>query len=187
MKIPIINQKEINTINKDKSKIPCFGISFENETIRVKNSDRPIIRMIDERGPCEGVLKINDLVLEIKGKKIKNIKNFFDEQKKIKPDELIIVRIKRNRQELNRAIRVISLKEFNHPKQKHRVRLGIEFKEKNLKIIAVQKKWITYKVLKVGDIILEINKKKVKTISEYDNEIEKVIWGEKLKLKINRD
>ena len=187
MKIPIINQKEINTINKDKSKIPCFGISFENETIRVKNSDRPIIRMIDERGPCEGVLKINDLVLEIKGKKIKNIKNFFNEQKKIKPNELIIVRIKRNRQELNRAIRVISLKEFNNPKQKHRVRLGIEFKEKNLKIIAVQKKWITYKVLKVGDIILEINKKKVKTISEYDNEIEKVIWGEKLKVKINRD
>ena len=61
--------------------------------------------MIDERGPCEGVLKINDLVLEIKGKNIKNIKNFSDEQKKIKPDELIIIRIKRNRQELNRAIR----------------------------------------------------------------------------------
>ena len=73
MKIPIINQKEINTINKDKSKIPCFGISFENETIRPKNSDRPIIRMIDERGPCEGVLKINDLVLEIKGKKMLNL------------------------------------------------------------------------------------------------------------------
>jgi len=169
VKIPIINQKEINTINKDKSKIPCFGISFENETIRVKNSDRPIIRMIDERGPCEGVLKINDLVLEIKGKKIKNIKNFSDEQKKIKPDELIIVRIKRNRQELNRAIRVISLKEFNNPKQKHRVRLDINLDEfpNDLQIIGVQKKSISYKVLKVGDIILELNEKKIKKLSEY--------------------
>ena len=188
MKIPIINQKEINTINKDKSKIPCFGISFENETIRVKNSDRPIIRMIDERGPCEGVLKINDLVLEIKGKKIKNIKNFSDEQKKIKPDELIIVRIKRNRQELNRAIRVISLKEFNHPKQKHRVRLDINLDEfpNDLQIIGVQKKSISYKVLKVGDIILELNEKKIKKLSEYFDETKKVIWGEKLKVKINR-
>ena len=188
MKIPIINQKEINTINKDKSKIPCFGISFENETIRVKNSDRPIIRMIDERGPCEGVLKINDLVLEIKGKKIKNIKNFSDEQKKIKPDELIIVRIKRNRQELNRAIRVISLKEFNNPKQKHRVRLDINLDEfpNDLKIIGVQKKSISYKVLKVGDIILELNEKKIKKLSEYFDETKKVIWGEKLKVKINR-
>ena len=189
MKIPIINQKEINTINKDKSKIPCFGISFENETIRPKNSDRPIIRIIDERGPSENVLKINDLVLEVKGKKIKNIKNFFDVQKKIKPDELIIIRIKRNRQELTRAIRLISLEEFNNPKQKHRVRLGIQFENDNtgnLKIIAIQKKWIAYKILKVGDIILELNEKLTKNFFEYDYEIKKVIWGEKLKVKVDR-
>jgi len=126
VKIPKVNQEEIKSINKDIKKIPCFGIAFENETIRIKKSDRPIIKIVDERGPCENVLKVNDLVLEVKGKKIKNIKNFFDVQKKIKPDELVIVRIKRNRQELNRAIRVISLKEFNNPKQNHRVRLGIE-------------------------------------------------------------
>ena len=85
MKIPIINQKEINTINKDKSKIPCFGISFENETIRAKNSDRPIIRMIDERGPSENFLKENDLVLEINKDKIKDVKGFFAKQKKLNP------------------------------------------------------------------------------------------------------
>ena len=187
MKIPKIN-KEINTINKDKSKIPCFGISFENETIRPKNSDRPIIRMIDERGPSENFLKENDLVLEINKKKIKDIKDFFVKQKNLNPGEIVILRIKRNRQELNRAIRVISLKEFNNPKQKHRVRLDINLDEfpNDLKIIGVQKKSISYKVLKVGDIILELNEKKIKKLSEYFDETKKVIWGEKLKVKINR-
>ena len=135
MKIPIINQKEINTINKDKSKIPCFGISFENETIERKNSDKPIIRMIDERGPSENFLKENDLVLEINKKKIKDIKDFFAKQKKLNPGEVVILRIKRNRQELNRAIRIISLDEFNNPKQKHSVRLGIEFNREEQKKI----------------------------------------------------
>ena len=190
MKIPIINQKEINTINKDKSKIPCFGISFENETIRPKNSDRPIIRMIDERGPSENFLKENDLVLEINKKKIKDIKDFFVKQKNLNPGEIVILRIKRNRQELNRAIRIISLDEFNNPKQKHSVRLGIEFnreeQKKNLRIIAVQKKFISDKILKPDDLIVEINNIKIKNRDEFDNEIKKVIWGEKIKIKINR-
>ena len=190
MKIPIINQKEINTINKDKSKIPCFGISFENETIRPKNSDRPIIRMIDERGPSENFLKENDLVLEINKKKIKDIKDFFVKQKNLNPGEIVILRIKRNRQELNRAIRIISLDEFNNPKQKHSVRLGIEFireeQKKNLRIIAVQKKYISDKILQAQDIILEINKIPVKNRDELDIEMKKVIWGEKVKVRINR-
>ena len=190
MKIPIINQKEINTINKDKSKIPCFGISFENETIRPKNSDRPIIRMIDERGPSENFLKENDLVLEINKDKIKDIKGFFAKQKKLNPGEVVILRIKRNRQELNRAIRIISLDEFNNPKQKHHVRIGIDFYKEEIKtdlrVIMVQKKFITDKILKTDDLILEINDIKIKNRNEFDNEIKKVIWGEKIKIKIDR-
>ena len=35
--------------------------------------------------------------------------------KKLKPNEIIIIRVKRRNQELNRAIRTISLEEFEKP------------------------------------------------------------------------
>ena len=121
---------------------------------------------------------------------IVNIKDFFVKQKNLNTGEIVILRIKRNRQELNRAIRIISLDEFNNPKQKHSVRLGIQFireeQKKNLRIIAVQKKYISDKILQAQDIILEINKIPVKNRDELDIEMKKVIWGEKVKVRINR-
>jgi hypothetical protein len=70
------------------------------------------------------------------------------------------------------------------------VRLGIEFireeQKKNLRIIAVQKKYISDKILQAQDIILEINKIPVKNRDELDIEMKKVIWGEKVKVRINR-
>ena len=66
-------------------------------------------------------------------------------KKKLKPNEIIIVRVKRRNQELNRAIRTVSLEEFEKPKQKQPVKLGIRMKAyplkgEELKIFSVQKK-----------------------------------------------
>ena len=58
-------------------------------------------------------LKENDLILKINrlGKKINTLKEY-EKQKKLKPNEIIIIRVKRRNQELNRAIRKISLRRF---------------------------------------------------------------------------
>ena len=70
-------------------------------------------------------------------------------KKKLKPNEIIIIRVKRRNQELNRAIRTISLEDFEKSKQIHYVRFGFYFStimmKKRLnkqpaKVLAVKKK-----------------------------------------------
>jgi len=157
------NLSSLKSINKDKSKIAVFAISFFDSSNSKQNENKlkPIIKQIDETGPCENFLKVDDLILEINKKKIKNVKDFFNVQKKLKPNEIVIIRVKRRNQELNRAIRTISLYEWEKPRQKHTIRLGIFFdpeeQKKNLRVIAVQKKFISDKIIQPEDIILEIN------------------------------
>ena len=163
MKIEKPNLSSLKSINKDKSKIAVFAISFFDSSNSKQNENKlkPIIKQIDETGPCENFLKEDDLILEINKKKIKNVKDFFNVQKKLKPNEIVIIRVKRRNQELNRAIRTISLYEWEKPRQKHTIRLGIFFdpeeQKKTLRVIAVQKKFISDKIIQPEDIILEIN------------------------------
>ena len=137
----------LNVGKNDDTKEAYFGIDFRKTGEKdVKPTIKPKITNIDSDGPSHDVLKEKDLILELNKKKVKNVKDFFNIRKKLKPGELVYVRVKRRRQELTRVIRIISLHEFKNPKQKHRVRLDIYFNEKakDLKIIAVQKKSISY-------------------------------------------
>ena len=192
MRIEKPNLSSLKSINKDKSKIAVFAISFFDSSNSKQNENKlkPIIKQIDETGPCENFLKENDLILEINKKKIKNVKDFFNVQKKLKPNEIVIIRVKRRNQELNRAIRTISLYEWEKPRQKHTIRLGIFFdpeeQKKNLRVIAVQKKFISDKIIQPEDIILEINNIQVENREQLDCELKKVTWGKKIKIKINR-
>ena len=192
MKIEKPNLSSLKSINKDKIKIAVFAISFFDSSNSKQNENKlkPIIKQIDETGPCENFLKENDLILEINKKKIKNVKDFFNVQKKLKPNEIVIIRVKRRNQELNRAIRTISLYEWEKPRQKHTIRLGIFFdpeeQKKTLRVIAVQKKFTSDKIIQPEDIILEINNIQVKNREQLDCELKKVTWGNKIKIKINR-
>ncbi|MDA9562772.1 PDZ domain-containing protein, partial [Candidatus Pelagibacter bacterium] len=117
-----IIQNLIKNLKKDKKDIAVLGIILsDNDKLK------PTILKVDETGPSYDVLRENDLILKIDGKKINNVKDFRNIQKKLKPNEIIIVRVKRRNQELNRAIRVVSLENFENPKQIHHVRFGIYF------------------------------------------------------------
>jgi len=188
-----IIQNLIKNLKKDKKDIAVLGIILsDNDKLK------PTILKVDETGPSYDVLRENDLILKIDGKKINNVKDFRNIQKKLKPNEIIIVRVKRRNQELNRAIRVVSLENFENPKQIHHVRFGIYFtspfemdREDILKLppkmIAVEKNSPARNKIKAGDIILEINDKKIFNQNDYYREIKKVLWGESVSFKIIRN
>ena len=179
----------IKKFKKDKKNIAVLGILIPNPDNPKNKKLKPIITGVDESGPSHDVLKENDLILKINDKKINTIKQFENAQKKLKPNEIIIVRVKRRNQELNRAIRTISLEEFEKPKQKQPVRLGIFFSppgNQDLKILYVAKKSASFKKLKADDVILELNDVKLDKRDHYFRELGKVLWGEVVKVKILR-
>ena len=84
------------------------------------------------------------------------------------------------------------IEEFEKPKQKQPVKLGIRMKAyplkgEELKIFSVQKKSDSYKKLKAEDLIYSINFVLVNTREEYDKEIKKVLWGESVLFSILRN
>ena len=179
----------IKKFKKDKKNIAVLGILIPNPDNPKNKKLKPIITGVDESGPSHDVLKENDLILKINDKKINTIKQFENAQKKLKPNEIIIVRVKRRNQELNRAIRTISLEEFEKPKQKQPTRLGIFFSppgNQDLKILYVVKKSASFKKLKADDVILELNDVKLDKRDHYFRELGKVLWGEVVKVKILR-
>ena len=170
---------------KNKDSIAILGIFLPDPNDAKNKKLKPIITGVDEAGPSYNVLKENDLILKINEKNINTLKEYENTQKKLKPNEIIIVRVKRRNQELNRAIRTVSLEEFEKPKQKQPVKLGIRMKAyplkgEELKIFSVQKKSDSYKKLKAEDLIYSINFVLVNTREEYDKEIKKVLWGEEI-------
>ena len=181
----------VKKFKKDKKNIAVLGIFIPDPQNPKNKKLKPIITGVDEAGPSHDVLKENDLILKINEKKINTLKEYENAQKKLKPNEIIIVRVKRRNQELNRAIRTISLEEFEKPKQKQPVKLGIRMKaypkqEEELKIFSIQKKSDSYKKLKVDDIIYSINSEIVKTREDFDNEIKKILWGDEVKVGVIR-
>ena len=184
-----IIQNLVKKFKKDKKNIAVLGI-YLPDTKNSKNKKlKPIIIGVDEAGPSHNVIKENDLILKINEKKINTLKDYASAQKKLKPNEIIIIRLKRRNQELNRAIRTISLHEFENPRQKHFVRFDLYFHEGSMdtKILAVGKKSVANKKLKSGDVILEINKQPIFNGNDYLKEIKKVLWGEEVLFTILRD
>lgn len=176
-------------LKKDKKNIALLGIYLPDLKNSKNKELKPIITGVDEAGPSHDVIKENDLILKINKKKINNLKDYENALKKLKPNEIIIIRVKRRNQELNRAIRTISLHELENPKQKHFVRFDLYFYEGSMdtKILAVGKKSVANKKIKSGDVILEINKEPIFNGSDYLKEIKKVLWGEKVLFTILRD
>ena len=173
-----IIQNLVKKFKKDKKNIAVLGI-YLPDTKNSKNKKlKPIIIGVDEASPSHNVIKENDLILKINEKKINTLKDYDNAQKKFKPNEIIIIRLKRRNQELNRAIRTISLHEFENPRQKHFVRFDLYFHEGSMdtKILAVGKKSVANKKLKSGDVILEINKEPIFNGRDYLKEIKKVLW-----------
>ena len=171
------------TIKKKKNQIPFLGIDF-TKSKNLKN--KPIISNVAEDGPSFGFLNVNDLILEVEKEKIKKIKNFIVKLKKIKPNQIVMLRVLRRGQELNRVIRVTSLEEYKNPKQKQPVRIGIQLDVNTLIIKCVHKKLDAYKKLKKGDKIIEVNNVLVLNKEQYDNEFKKILWGEEVLIKILR-
>jgi hypothetical protein len=176
-------------LKKDKKNIALLGIYLPDLKNSKNKELKPIITGVDDAGPSHDVIKENDLILKINKKKINNLKDYENALKKLKPNEIIIIRVKRRNQELNRAIRTISLHELENPKQKHFVRFDLYFYEGSMdtKILAVGKKSVANKKIKSGDVILEINKEPIFNGSDYLKEIKKVLWGEKVLFTILRD
>lgn len=177
-------KKKITKI--DESKIATLGIYFYDD----KNlKSLPKISKVEEDGPSYEFIKINDLILEINKKKIKTIKDFDIQIKKIKPNEIVMLRLLRRGQELNRPIRVISLDEYKNPKLKQKVKLGIFFSppgNQDLMILSVAKKSPCFRKLKAGDVILELNDVKLEKRDDYYRELGKVLWGQVVKVKVLR-
>ena len=181
----------VKKFKKEKKDIAIIGIILPDEKLAKNKKLKPIISRVQEDGPAYEVLKENDQILEINKKKINSLKDWSNEQKKLKPNEIVIIRVKRRNQELNRAIRTISLEEFEKPKQKQLVRLGIRMKaypdkDEELIILGVQKKSDSYKKLKAGDLIFSVNSVKVNTRKDFDKEIKNILWGDEVKLGVIR-
>ena len=181
----------VKKFKKDKKDIAVLGIFIPDPQNPKNKKLKPILTGVDEAGPSHDVLKENDLILKINEKKINTLKEYENAQKKLKPNEIIIIRVKRRNQELNRAIRTISLEEFEKPKQKQPVRLGIRMKtfpqkDEQLKIFSVQKKSDSYKKLKAGDLIYSINSVIVKSREDFDKEIKNILWGNEVKVGVIR-
>ena len=188
----------IKKFKKDKKNIAVLGIFIPDPQNPKNKKLKPIITGVDEAGPSHDVLKENDLILKINEKKINTLKEYENAQKKLKPNEIIIVRVKRRNQELNRAIRTISLEDFEKPKQIHYVRFGFYFttpimmrkkdwNKQPTKVLAVAKKSYARNKIKHGDIITAINNVPITNIEEYYIEIKKVLWGESVLFSILRN
>lgn len=188
----------VKKFKKDKKNIAVLGIFIPDPQNPKNKKLKPIITGVDEAGPSHDVLKENDLILKINEKKINTLKEYENAQKKLKPNEIIIVRVKRRNQELNRAIRTISLDDFEKPKQIHYVRFGFYFttpimmrkkdwNKQPAKVLAVAKKSYARNKIKHGDIITAINNVPIANIEEYYIEIKKVLWGESVLFSILRN
>ena len=182
----------VKRFKKDKKDIAILGIILPDEKLAKNKKLKPIISQVAEDGPAYEVLKENDQILKINNKKINTLIDWSNKQKKLKPNEIVIIRVKRRNQELNRAIRTISLEEFEKPKQKQPVRLGIMLKdppEKDVenKIMYVQKKTDSYKKLKSEDLIYSINSVLVKSREDFLREMKKVLWGEEVEVGVVRN
>ena len=90
----------VKKLKKDKKNIAVLGIYLPDTKYSKNNKLKPIITRVDEAGPSHDVLKENDLILKINEKKINTLKDYENAQKKLKPNEIIIIRVKRRNQEL---------------------------------------------------------------------------------------
>ena len=98
----------VKKFKKDKKDIAILGIILPDEKLAKNKKLKPIISQVAEDGPAYEVLKENDQILKINNKKINTLIDWSNKQKKLKPNEIVIIRVKRRNQELNRAIRTIS-------------------------------------------------------------------------------
>ena len=85
----------VKKFKKDKKDIAVLGIFIPDPQNPKNKKLKPIITGVDEAGPSHDVLKENDLILKINEKKINTLKEYENAQKKLKPNEIIIIRVKR--------------------------------------------------------------------------------------------
>ena len=117
------------------------------------------------------VLKEDDQILKINNKKINTLLDWGNKQTKLKPNEIVIIRVKRRNQELNRAIRTISLEEFE-TKTKTTSSIGDNVEKVPPEKDVENKNYVcqktdSYKKLKSEDLIYSINSVLVKSREDF--------------------
>ena len=160
-----------------------------------KSSDKIFVKKVIKDSPAEkaGIRK-GDIILKINNKKILSKKDIRKLLSFCSPGNIIKIEISRNKKIININPKLTDeplnylYKKQNKKLNKHDENLGLILKEekKGLKITEVKEgSPAFFNNLKTGDIILELADKKIKTIKDFKDELNK-IKNQKIKIKYLR-
>ncbi len=127
---------------------------------------------------------IGDLIKSVNGIKVINRIELDNEVNKVNWGEEVVFEVERKNKIEKVKIKTIS---FDNYKKKH-AHWSLELKEEK-KQIKIESYGIEYNYddyFTIGDVLLEINSKKINSISEFTSEKSKYRVGDKIKLKIQR-
>ncbi len=212
--VPINMAKKVMTqlITQGKVVRGYLGIMIEPVTSEIvekhklKTEEGVLVSKVVENSPAEkGGLKTGDIILEFKGSKVKDVKELQRVTAETTPGEKVDVKILRNDKEEVLKIEVAELPEekviASTKENSEFQRYGISVQDLTPELAEKFGLGETEGVLvtdvdsnspandsniRRGDVILEINKKKIKTVRDFEKSMDKIKKGEDVLLLIAR-
>lgn len=199
-------------INKGKVVRGWIGVAIQNLTpelakqFNLSEDKGVLIGDVVEDGPADKAgLQRGDVIIEFDGKKIEDPNQLRNKVAVIEPGQEIGVKIIREGKTLEKKIIVGELPSEIHKPAKGAYdnslngvsvqnitpelieRLGLPKKIYGVIIEDIDEESPAYRVLKEGDIILEINRQKITSIKDYDKIVSKIKPGAEILLLIYRE
>ena len=151
----------------------------------------PRITFIQAGGLADQILKIDDLICKINGTSIKMVADFDNERKKLKWGQKVDFVIERKGKVLTKSIIPISHEDSLNRQMLPYIDVDVNNKKevfiKSIHARLSKDGLGIFEDLKLDDVILSFNSKKIKLIQDWFGELSKVKPGKKIHLEIKRN
>ncbi len=163
------------------------SVRFDIEFYTKNKEDDPsklIIDFVQAGSISDKKFFIGDLIKSVNETKVINKIDLDNEINKVNWGEEVVFEVERKNKIEKVKIKTIS---FDNYKKKHaHWSLNLKDEKKQLKIESYGIEYSYDDYFTIGDLLLEINSKKINSISEFNNERSKYKVGDKVKLKVQR-
>ena len=163
------------------------SVRFDIEFYTKNKEDDPsklIIDFVQAGSISDKKFFIGDLIKSVNETKVINKIDLDNEINKVNWGEEVVFEVERKNKIEKVKIKTIS---FDNYKKKHaHWSLNLKDEKKQLKIESYGIEYGYDDYFTIGDLLLEINSKKINSISEFNNERSKYKVGDKVKLKVQR-
>jgi len=192
--IPINMAKKVikQLIEKGKVERAYLGITGENVTpeskkaLKLEVNEGVIIREVEKNSPADKAgIKAGDVIAEVEGKKIDNMRELAREIGLSEPGKKVRLKILRDDEKLTVTAKLEKMDKYVTSEENS---LGLKLKnvKKGVKIIEIDRRSPFSGILKVDDIILQINRENVDDIEGFNDLIDKYKESSILYLTVER-